>query len=33
MTTTETSSQVRQWTHLAQQLRADSIRSTTAAGS
>jgi transketolase len=33
MTTTETSSQVRQWTNLAQQLRVDSIRSTTAAGS
>jgi transketolase len=33
MTTTETSSQVRQWTNLAQQLRVDSIRSTTVAGS
>ncbi|HLG78044.1 MAG TPA: transketolase [Ktedonobacteraceae bacterium] len=33
MTTTETSSQVQQWTNLAQQLRVDSIRSTTAAGS
>src|SRR6202011_1034525 len=33
MTTTETSSQVQQWTQLAQQLRVDSIRSTTAAGS
>src|SRR5436853_5503824 len=33
MTTTETNSQVRQWTHLAQQLRVDSIRSTTVAGS
>ncbi|HEY4035059.1 MAG TPA: transketolase [Ktedonobacteraceae bacterium] len=33
MTTTETSSQVHQWTNLAQQLRVDSIRSTTAAGS
>ncbi|HVB60426.1 MAG TPA: transketolase [Ktedonobacteraceae bacterium] len=33
MTTTETQSQVQQWTELAQQLRVDSIRSTTAAGS
>ena len=33
MTTTETSSQVQQWTNLAQQLRVDSIRATTAAGS
>jgi transketolase len=33
MTTTEKSSQVHQWTNLAQQLRVDSIRSTTAAGS
>src|ERR1700738_3882748 len=33
MTTTETSSQVQQWTQLAQQLRTDSIRSTTEAGS
>ncbi len=33
MTTAETSSQVQQWTQLAQQLRVDSIRSTTAAGS
>ena len=33
MSTTETSSQVRQWINLAQQLRVDSIRSTTAAGS
>jgi transketolase len=33
MTTTETSSQVQQWTELAQQLRVDSIRSTTTAGS
>jgi transketolase len=33
MTTTETSSQVQQWTQLAQQLRVDSIRSTTTAGS
>ena len=33
MTTTETRSQVQQWTELAQQLRVDSIRSTTAAGS
>lgn len=33
MTTTETTSQVQQWTNLAQQLRVDSIRSTTAAGS
>ena len=33
MTTTETSSQVQQWTNLAQQLRVDSIRCTTAAGS
>jgi transketolase len=33
MTTTEITSQVQQWTNLAQQLRVDSIRSTTAAGS
>lgn len=33
MTTTQTESQVQQWTDLAQQLRVDSIRSTTAAGS
>src|SRR5579872_2306155 len=33
MTTTETNTQVQQWTELAQQLRVDSIRSTTAAGS
>src|SRR5579884_2431487 len=33
MTTTQTETQVQQWTHLAQQLRVDSIRSTTAAGS
>jgi transketolase len=33
MTTTETSLQVQQWTNLAQQLRVDSIRATTAAGS
>ena len=33
MTTTQTESQVQQWTNLAQQLRVDSIRSTTAAGS
>src|SRR4051812_24921640 len=33
MTITETNSQVQQWTNLAQQLRVDSIRSTTAAGS
>jgi transketolase len=33
MTTTETKSQVQQWTNLAQQLRVDSIRATTAAGS
>src|ERR1700731_2466333 len=33
MTTTETSSQVQQWTQPAQQLRVDSIRSTTTAGS
>lgn len=33
MTTTETPTQVQQWTNLAQQLRVDSIRSTTAAGS
>ena len=33
MTTTETKSQVQQWTELAQQLRVDSIRCTTAAGS
>ncbi len=33
MTTTQTQPQVQQWTNLAQQLRVDSIRSTTAAGS
>ncbi len=33
MTTTETGSQVQQWTELAQQLRVDSIRCTTNAGS
>src|SRR6202140_3422634 len=33
MTTTETNTQVQQWTNLAQQLRVDSIRFTTAAGS
>src|SRR5437588_2533862 len=33
MTATETNPQVQQWTHLAQQLRVDSIRCTTAAGS
>src|ERR1051326_6654196 len=33
MTTTETTSQVQQWTELAQQLRVDSIRCTTKAGS
>src|SRR5881275_39099 len=33
MTTTETNPQVQQWTNLAQQLRVDSIRCTTAAGS
>ncbi len=33
MTTTETNSQVQQWTELAQQLRVDSIRCTTAASS
>src|SRR5579883_2117951 len=33
MTTTETTSQVQQWTNLAQQLRVDSIRCTTEAGS
>jgi transketolase len=33
MTTTEIAPQVQQWINLAQQLRADSIRSTTAAGS
>ncbi len=33
MTTTETNAQVQQWTQLAQQLRVDSIRSTTEAGS
>src|SRR5216683_6419769 len=33
MTTTETFPQVQQWTDLAQQLRVDSIRSSTAAGS
>ncbi len=33
MTTAETTSQVQQWTNLAQQLRVDSIRATTAAGS
>ncbi|QBD83199.1 transketolase [Ktedonosporobacter rubrisoli] len=33
MTTTQTKPQVQQWTNLAQQLRVDSIRCTTAAGS
>src|SRR5437879_3229615 len=33
MTATETNPQVQQWTNLAQQLRVDSIRCTTAAGS
>src|SRR5438067_1109603 len=33
MTTTSTETQVQQWTNLAQQLRVDSIRCTTAAGS
>src|SRR5713101_7187724 len=33
MSTTETSSQVQRWTELAQQLRVDSIRCTTTAGS
>ncbi len=33
MTTTQTESQVQQWTNLAQQLRVDSIRCTSAAGS
>src|SRR5229473_1402592 len=33
MTTTQTDPKVQQWTNLAQQLRVDSIRSTTAAGS
>jgi transketolase len=33
MTTTQSTPQVQQWVHLAQQLRIDSIRSTTAAGS
>jgi len=33
LTTTQTNPQVQQWTELAQQLRVDSIRSTTAAGS
>ena len=33
MTTTQTQPQVQQWTNLAQQLRIDSIRSTTTAGS
>lgn len=33
MTITETNSQVQQWTNLAQQLRVDSIRATTVAGS
>lgn len=33
MTTTQTNPQVQQWTELAQQLRVDSIRSTTTAGS
>src|SRR5438067_13127903 len=33
MATTSTETQVQQWTNLAQQLRVDSIRSTTAAGS
>ncbi len=33
MTTTQASPKVQQWTNLAQQLRVDSIRSTTTAGS
>src|SRR3989442_8421122 len=33
MATTETNTRVQQWTNLAQQLRVDSIRSSTAAGS
>src|SRR5579872_2260171 len=33
MTTTQTHPKVQQWAHLARQLRVDSIRSTTAAGS
>ena len=33
MTITEANSQVQQWTNLAQQLRVDSIRCTTLAGS
>lgn len=33
MTTTEANTQIQQWMHLAQQLRVDSIRCTTAAGS
>src|SRR5262252_8283872 len=33
MTTTQTNAKVQQWTNLAQQLRVDSIRCTTAAGS
>src|SRR5215470_6866384 len=33
MTTTQTNAKVQQWVNLAQQLRIDSIRSTTAAGS
>src|SRR5256885_8832598 len=33
MTTTEKTSQIQQWTNLAQQLRVDSIRCTTVAGS
>src|SRR3981081_2915493 len=33
MTTAQTESKVQQWTNLAQQLRVDSIRSSTAAGS
>ncbi len=33
MTTTQTETQVQQWTNLAQQLRVDSIRATTTAGS
>ena len=33
MTTTSTDPKVQQWTNLAQQLRVDSIRCTTAAGS
>ena len=32
MTTTSTDPKVQQWTNLAQQLRVDSIRCTTAAG-